>query len=397
MVKIMNRKKIAVSIFMIAFAFGLNITGIMPILGILNKQYAAQGTSAVQILQTIPYALLMAGSLVIGWLTSKFSKRNIAMAGLTVIGICGILPFFLNGYGMLLVSRILIGFGFGITSPINTAIVAEFFQPNERPAYLGLHVVGMGVGSMAGNLIGGALSGLGYRFFYLVYMIAFISLVGVRLLLPDTPPSKEAKAGKAKLNAKVYLISGASFVHTLFITVYNTNIAIYVLEQITKNTAVTGVVTALNAAFALMVGAGFAFISRFLGRYTLPVSILLAAAGYGAILLIPGMAGVYIGSACCGASLSCFMAQCSYLISLSVKMEAVAKASGVFAVIGEIGGLISPLLLGTVSAGVFGSNTAENQFLISGIGMAVLCVVTWGFTLCEAKRKEKTAEAYISG
>lgn len=142
MVKIMNRKKIAVSIFMIAFAFGLNITGIMPILGILNKQYAAQGTSAVQILQTIPYALLMAGSLVIGWLTSKFSKRNIAMAGLTVIGICGILPFFLNGYGMLLVSRILIGFGFGITSPINTAIVAEFFQPNERPAYLGLHVVG---------------------------------------------------------------------------------------------------------------------------------------------------------------------------------------------------------------------------------------------------------------
>lgn len=393
----MNRKKIAVSIFMIAFAFGLNITGIMPILGILNKQYAAQGTSAVQILQTIPYALLMAGSLVIGWLTSKFSKRNIAMAGLAVIGICGILPFFLNGYGMLLVSRILIGFGFGVTSPINTAIVAEFFQPNERPAYLGLHVVGMGVGSMAGNLVGGALSGLGYRFFYLVYMIAFLSLVGVRLLLPDTPPSKEAKAGKAKLNAKVYLISGASFIHTLFITVYNTNIAIYVLEQITKNTAVTGVVTAVNAAFALMVGAGFAFISRFLGRHTLPVAILLAAAGYGAILILPGVAGVYVGSACCGASLSCFMAQCSYLISLSVKPEAVAKASGVFAVIGGIGGLISPILLGAVSAGISGSNTTENQFLISGIGMAVLCIITWCITLCGAKTKEKSSGAYISG
>lgn len=381
----MNHKKIAVSIFLIAFAFGLNITGIMPILGILNKLYAARGTSAVQLLQTLPYLLLMAGSLMIGWLASKFSKKNIAAAGLAVIGVCGILPFFLDGYTMLLISRILIGFGFGITSPINTAIVTEFFTPQERPAYLGLHVVGMGIGSMAGNLLGGALSGRGFRWFYLVYMIAFISLIGVRLLLPNTPPSEEAKAGKAKLNAKVYMISAASFVHTLFITVYNTNIAIYVLEQITENTAVTGAVTAVNAAFALLVGAGFAWISRFLGKFALPVSILAAAAGYAAIFWIPGMPGVYVGSACCGASLSCFMAQCSYLISISVKPEAVAKASGVFAVIGGIGGLISPVLLGAVSEGIFGSNTAEHQFLISGIGMAVLGIAAWVLSSREKK------------
>lgn len=386
----MNHKKIAVSIFLIAFAFGLNITGIMPILGVLNKQYASQGTSAVQLLQTLPYALLMAGSLVIGWLTSKFSKRNIALVGLAIIGICGILPFFLNGYSMLLLSRILIGFGFGITSPINTAIVAEFFQPQERPAYLGLHVVGMGVGSMAGNLVGGALSGMGYRWFYLVYIIAFFSLLGVRLFLPNTPPSEAAKAGKAKLNAKVYMISAASFVHTLFITVYNTNIAIYVLEQITENTAVTGLVTAVNAAFALMVGAGFAFISRFLGKYALPASIFAAAAGYAAVVWIPGIAGVYVGSACCGASLSCFMAQCSYMISISVKPEAVAKASGVFAVVGGIGGLISPILLGSISVGIFGSNTTEHQFIISGIGMAVLGVAA--LFVNEKEKKETVLE-----
>lgn len=373
----MNHKKIAVSIFLIAFAFGLNITGIMPILGVLNQQYASQGTSAVQLLQTLPYALLMVGSLLIGWLTSKFSKRNIALVGLTVIGVCGVLPFFLGGYIMLLLSRILIGFGFGIASPINTAIVAEFFRPEERPAYLGLHVVGMGVGSMAGNLAGGALAGFGYRWFYLVYMIAFISLLGVRILLPNTPPSEEAKQGKVKLNVKVYLISAASFVHTLFITVYNTNIAIYVLEQITENTAVTGAVTAVNAAFALMVGASFALISRKLGKYTLPVSILAAAGGYAALLVIPGTVGVYVGSACCGASLSCFMAQCSYMISISVRPEAVAKASGIFAVIGGIGGLISPIVLQALSIGIFGSNTTTNQFLISGIGMAALGIAAW--------------------
>lgn len=375
----MNHKKIAASIFLIAFAFGLNITGIMPILGVLNQQYAQQGISAVQLLQTVPYALLMAGSLAIGWLTSRFSKRNIAVLGLTVIGICGVMPFFAGGYNMLLISRILIGFGFGITSPINTAIVAEFFKPDERPGYLGLHVVGMGVGSMAGNLIGGALAGRGYRWFYIVYLMAFLSLLGVRLLLPNTPPSAAVRREKKKLNTRVYAISLMSFVHTLFITVYNTNIAIYILVQITENTAVTGIVTAVNAAFALLVGASFALISRLLGRYALPASILAAALGYGAILVIPGVFGIYVGSALCGASLSCFMAQCSYLISVSAEPGAVAEASGVFAVIGGIGGLISPVFLGAVSIGVFGSNITQGQFIISGIGMAVLAVAAYCF------------------
>ncbi len=155
----MKNRKIAGAILLIAFTFGFNITGIAPILGVLNIRYAAHGTSGVQLLQTIPYALLMVGSLMIGWLTLHFSKKKLALAGLAIVGICGTAPFFTDSYMVLLASRILIGFGFGIISPINTAIVAEFFEPAERAKYLGLHVVGMGLGSMTGNLLGGALAG----------------------------------------------------------------------------------------------------------------------------------------------------------------------------------------------------------------------------------------------
>lgn len=73
----MSNKKVALSVFMIAFAFGLNITGIMPVLGVLNENYQSQGTSAVQLLQTIPYVLLIIGSLLIGWLTTRLSKKRL--------------------------------------------------------------------------------------------------------------------------------------------------------------------------------------------------------------------------------------------------------------------------------------------------------------------------------
>ncbi len=365
------RIRIAVSVFLSAFAFGLNITGISPVLGVLNETYSEYGTSMVQLLQTLPYLLLIGGSLIIGWLTTKLSKKNITLLGLLIVGCCGVLPFFADSFGALFLARLLIGFGFGIMSPMNTAIIAEFFPPEERASYMGLHVVGMGIGTMAGNLLGGMLAGIGYRWFYLVYLIAFAAMIGVKGVLIETPPVKPAASGSRKLNKMVFVVSFASFAHTLFINAYNTNIGIYIMQNITDDPSLTGVVTAVNAAFALLVGMFFAKISGFFKTYTLTFSIFAAAAGYAVILFVPGMAGVYMASALCGVSLSCFMAIASYLISISVEQDAVAQASGVFSIIGGIGGLIAPIVLGG-AAGALGGNTAVNQFRVSLTGMVIL-------------------------
>ena len=381
-----TKNRIAVSVFITAFAFGLNITGVLPILGILNEKYQQYGTGMVQQLQTMPYLMLIVGSLLVGWLTTRISKKKIVITGLIVIGICGMLPFFLENFLILVMNRLLIGFGFGIVGPMNTAIITEFFPPEERASYMGLHVVGMGIGTMIGNLIGGILAGIGYRSFYLVYLIAFLAAAGIKIVLIETPPVMDETSSDMKLNKMVYVISLASFVHTLFINAYNTNIGIYILQNITDNPSVTGVVTAVNSAFALLVGMFFGKISGVLKEYTLAFSILAAAAGYGVILFVPGMAGVYVASALCGVSLSCFMAMTSYLISVSVEKEAVAKASGMFSIIGGIGGLVAPIVLGNIATYVLGGNHPVNQFTIAFVGMLMFGIVV---TISGRKMKEK--------
>lgn len=382
--------KTAVSIFLVAFAFGLNITGISPILGVLNEKYDEYGTSMVQLLQTLPYLLLMLGSLLIGWWTTKASKKKIVLLGLLIVGFCGVLPFFSDSFWLLFASRLLIGFGFGIVSPMNTAIIAEVFEEQDRAGYMGLHVVGMGVGTMAGNLLGGMLSGFGYHYFYLAYLIAFISWGGVQFLLEETPPVKSEKASSMKLNLKVYAISFASFAHTLFINAYSMNVGIYILQNITEDTTVTGIVTTVNAVFALLVGASFAKISGMLKNYTVAASIFAAAGGYGVLLAMPGMAGVCIASALCGISLSCFMAGASMMISVSVEPDAVAKASGMFSIIGGIGGLIAPAFLGNTASVLPGGNSAVNQFRIAFIGMLALGCAALAVTVRSKSKAEVT-------
>ena len=383
-----KKKRVAASVILIAFAFGLNITGVTPVLGTLSEKYAEYGTSTVQLLQTVQYLLIIAGSFMIGWLTTKFTKKRIAMFGLFVIGVCGMIPFFTENFYVLFATRVLIGFGFGIAGPLNTAIITDFFPPEERAGYMGLHVLGMGIGAMVGNVLGGALAGFGYQTFYLVYGIALISMAAVAVLLIETPPTAMEKGRKMKMNAEVYIISFASLLHTLFINAYNTNIGIYILNEVTENPTVPGMATGINSAAALVVGLLFGRISKMFGNYTMPVSIFTAAAGYAGLLLIPGMPGVIIASVCCGISLSCFMASGSYLISVSVEPDAVAKASGVFSIIGGIGGLVAPVVMSNAASFITGADTATGQFTVAFGGM-ILFGIAAVILISLQSRKEK--------
>ena len=383
-----KKKRVAASVILIAFAFGLNITGVTPVLGTLSEKYAEYGTSTVQLLQTVQYLLIIAGSFMIGWLTTKFTKKRIVMFGLFVIGVCGMIPFFTENFYVLFATRVLIGFGFGIVGPLNTAIITDFFPPEERAGYMGLHVLGMGIGAMVGNVLGGALAGFGYQTFYLVYGIALISMAAVAVLLIETPPTAMEKGRKMKMNAEVYIISFASLLHTLFINAYNTNIGIYILNEVTENPTVPGMATGINSAAALVVGLLFGRISKMFGNYTMPASIFTAAAGYAGLLLIPGMPGVIIASVCCGISLSCFMASGSYLISVSVEPDAVAKASGVFSIIGGIGGLVAPVVMSNTASFITGADTATGQFTVAFGGM-ILFGIAAVILISLQSRKEK--------
>ena len=81
------------------------------------------------------------------------------------------------------------------------------------------------------------------------------------------------------------------------------------------------------------------------------------------------------------------MAIGSYLISISVELEAVAKASGMFSIIGGIGGLIAPIFLGN-AAKLLGENSARNQFVISFAGMLIFGVIVWIASANKAKKEK---------
>jgi MFS family permease len=375
-------RKILIVVLLSAFAYGLQITGIVPVMGLLTEQYSNYSTDAIRFLQTVPYFLTIIGALLVGKFSNKFGEKKVLTVGLMSIGVIGVLPFFTSSYPVVFISRALSGFGFGIASPINTSIIARFIKPERRATYTGMTVVGMGLGTMVENMTGGILATISVQAFFLVYLVAVFAAVGVGIILPKTEPVAvelpEKKRSRESFNygTMIWMLCMASFMHTLFINAYSTNISIYILENITSDTTVTGMVTALNAGFALLTGLIFGKILNFFKGLTLPVSILAAALGYAVIMFVPGLVGTYIGSALCGVSLSSFMACCSFLISISVSQDKVAGAGGMFSIFGSIGGFIAPFVLGRLAV-ILGGNTVANQFMGAMLGMVVLAIVMY--------------------
>ena len=361
----------AAVVLAIAFITGFNITGIMPVLSMISEKYPEQSTSTVQLLQTIHYALLMAASLLVGVLSARFSKKKIVLAGVLMVGIFGFLPFFFDSFAVLMACRILIGFGYGLASPMIAGVIAEFGAPEKQAGYMGLNVVGMGIGAMTGNLLGGILAGNGLRFFYLIYLLAFAGGTVILALLPDTPPASKNKKGTLGLKPVVLFLSIMTFLHAMLINAYGTNISMYISDRVSTDPQVSGIATAVNAACAMCMGMLFSRVLNFFRKMTLPFAVFAAAAGFAALLFIPGMPGILIGSGLCGVSLSCFSAGGAYMVMVSVSPEEVAGANGIYGVFNSLGGLIAPLVLGK-AAMQMGGNTPENQFTAAMAGMLIL-------------------------
>jgi MFS family permease len=384
--KVMSKSNIKISLFSIAFALGLNITGVAPVLGLLSEAFEGEGANAIQTLQTIPNLLLMLASILVGWLATKISKKKIVLGGLLLVALIGSSPFIVNSFSFIMTSRLLVGFGFGIISPLNVALISEFSHGRERASMMGLQVSGMGIGAICTNIAGGMLGKIGYQQFFLMHLISMVTFLIVLTQLPDTGVAAFSATRKLKLNKKVYELSFTSFFNALFLTAFGTNIGLHIAENLHGDTAITGFVTAVNAGCTLLVGMNFSKISSSLKQYTLPISILTASLGYLLLILLPSsMVGILVASACCGISISCFMAESSYSITTSVDQAAIAIASGLFALFGGIGGLISPIVLNGISTLVFGSVSTAVVFLICTIGTIILAIVSYILMLTRQK------------
>lgn len=381
--------KIIISIAAISFIQGLQYC-VSPVLGQIQERYPKVDVSLIQMLITAPALLSMAVAVLSGWLVVKISKKKLLVFGSFVAGVMGFLPFLSDSFGLLFVSRTLYGVGLGLATALNTAVVAEFFEGDERVSVMGIQAASVGAGMVTVTTAAGFLGTGGYKNAYLINIIGFISMLLIFCCLPETGKAKVTNTEKIRMNRKVLQTAVLGMIEFLFLITFTTNIAMHLSGKLAGDTAVSGNLTGIFSGVQIAAGLIFRRVTKITKQYTLPVAMMSFSIGALLILLFPSEYILLIfGAAFCGFSQGIFIPQAMLDVAGAVKPVATAMASACFTCAICFGQVISPTVLNSVSKVIFGNVTTENVYKIAVVGMTAAAVITYIAKYHERKVKER--------
>lgn len=173
------------------------LTSAYAVQGALPQLKAALNVSQTQAeyLATMPSFAVMIfvilSPLLQTWL--KVSDKQMIMAGVGLVGVMGLVPFFnLHSYALILASRLLLGAGYGLYNSQAIALISVWYEGPTRAQMLGWRAAAEQIGQATTLFIAGILLTIGgWHFSFLVYLLAFVVLFFFALRVPNDRPSQD--------------------------------------------------------------------------------------------------------------------------------------------------------------------------------------------------------------
>lgn len=151
------------------------------------------------------------GALLGGWLTDKFGRQILYTVDLIAIILCSGAQFWVEGFLVLFIMRLLIGMAIGADYPVATSLLAEFTPRKSRGPLLGGLIVAWFVGAATAYGVGEVLlrsSDSGWRWMLVSAAVPATIIVLLRLGTPESPRWLMSKGRVDEANAVIRKVFG---------------------------------------------------------------------------------------------------------------------------------------------------------------------------------------------
>ncbi|HKL67461.1 MAG TPA: MFS transporter, partial [Bacteroidales bacterium] len=163
----------------------VSTTAVSPALADIAEYFVSADRFLVQMVVVLHAFAIVPTLAVATWLAERYSRKRVVVSGLTVFVIAGIAGGIVNNIYVLLVLRALLGVGLGMVIPFSTALIADFFEGEERQRLMGMSSSLNMAGGMFALVISGYLAVISWRLPFLIYLCGIPVLVLILLYLPD--------------------------------------------------------------------------------------------------------------------------------------------------------------------------------------------------------------------
>ncbi len=367
-----NSERRVLTAIMAASAIMTISLSLSPMLAEAARAFPNADVATVQLLITLPSLSAMLSTVLAGMLERILSKKQILLLSIILMFLGGFASVLLhNNLSALLVASAFSGLGFGGVQTMTAALIPDYFFNDKRCAVMGYQSTAVVSGSALMVVASGFLAGIRWYYAYFSFALLIPTLLLVFLFLPrggQKPTAVKQEKPNMRLGG-VWVYVAFNVVFSVFITSYNTNIAMVVEET---SLGASGAAGAYNAIFNIS-GAAMGLVAGMIIRKNVKGSILLSTILCGVGLLFCGIErGVFL------LALGSLLAGAAFTLRAAALFEAAAvenpeKATLGIALVcasGAIGQFLTSIVINPV-AELF-SGTAQMRLITAGVGTFIL-------------------------
>lgn len=217
----MYRKNITI-IFLITLMGVMGVASITPAFPSIIKHFGITPGQVTLLITVFTFPGIFLAP-VIGVMADRYGRKTILFPSLLLFGIAGVGCFFTADWKVLLVLRFFQGTGAASLGMLNVTLIGDLFSGEKRGAIMGYNASVLSIGTAAYPAIGGALAMAGWRFPFLLPLLAVPTAILMILWLKNPEPT--AKPNLGEYLRKTWKIINQKTVWGLFII----NILLFVI------------------------------------------------------------------------------------------------------------------------------------------------------------------------
>ncbi|MEL1134167.1 MFS transporter [Desulfitobacterium sp. THU1] len=390
----MSEKKQSLALLAIfSFAFiAMGVGTITPAIASIAAAFPSVGFSTILLVSTIPSLVSIPVAIIGGSIAGKSVKyRTLVIFATIVFVIGGVVPYFLDNFITILVSRAFFGLGLGLIMPLNTSLIFNLIPPDKQANIMGINGVVMNIGGIVLQLLGGVFASIAWNYSFLAHALGLITLLLVILFLPEPkkhqfPAGAEASQEKLKLPGSIYGWALVFLIVTILDFPSLTNMS-FVLQTIGANSSVAGIVLMFMTVGGMLAGTVFGKIYQRMGKQTLNIGFAFFIASQVIFAFSQSVVLFIIGEALMGVGLTLVMTSINMLAGASVHPSQTPMAMSIIVSGMNLGGFLSGYVYAAIM-GALGITTLRFQYFCGTAGFIALLIV---FLILFTKNKSAPA------
>lgn len=386
------------------FSFAILMMGVMGIasgLHVIGQHFSDVPQTSIQLLITLPCIIIIIVNPIVGKLQEVISMKTLVLFGILCFLIGGVVPAFIDSFTVILVFRGILGIGVGTVQVLSSALVAAYFEGDERSKVMGQMTSAQMIGCAIMVFVSGYLALAGWNITFYVHLISVISLICVAAFLPKPKPAKAAamesgSTEKPKLTGAAVGWAVTMFIYFISGMILATYMAFFIAEQNLGTAAQAGQATMIFAIGGFLMGLVFGKLMQFAKNASLAVGLFMGLVAYLLVALASNIFLVYLGSLIFGFCVSTVFASIMVGTSMSVKPIAVPLAMAIVVMGQNLGSFLCPYIITPIAAAM-SIHVNKFAFITGAIWFGVMSIIAliWGVSK-NAKNTKKTTSETIS-